>query len=131
MQTEILDQYPDADIAAAMVWIDMLPDDGTEAAERRASEFPRAIHFHDEEKRAGMAVAQTLRRHGRIAWDVYLLWPDGPRWDARLPAPAEWVHQLSGSGFDEDRFRTGHELRGELHQAFQRIMTGGQVAKTR
>ena len=51
------------------------------------------------------------------AWDVYLLYPAGIRWETEVPpSPAFWMHQLSDPVAAEDRLlcrdpsRLGREL---------------------
>lgn len=59
---------------------------------------------------------RCLGLHGP-AWDVYLLYPPGTRWeDHDLPVPTLWMRQLSDPGADEDRLlrRDPSRLAAEL-----------------
>lgn len=55
----------------------------------------RAIHFWDAEHtlpeifRAPLGLSVFCP-----AWDVYLIYPPGVRWEKTPPAPAYWQHQL-------------------------------------
>lgn len=92
------------------------------AAARRAVTLchdPRASHFYDSGRLSGRAVAAALgARPGSIAWDAYLVYRPGVRWEAIPPAPLEWVHQLRGSRWaDPARYRTGDALVAALRAA--------------
>ena len=54
----------------------------------------RARHYWDE---GGALMAAYTRVLGlnQDAWDIYLVYPPGVRWEGDLPpAPAFWMHQL-------------------------------------
>src|SRR6266511_211518 len=58
---------------------------------------PRASHYWDTDGYLVHAYDQTLHL-GEDAWDVYLIYPPGVRWDGpQPPAPAYWMTQLSGT----------------------------------
>ena len=105
----------------------MLPDDTREAPARSARiiDDPRVRHFHDPEKRAGKAVAESLGRESAVAWDIYLFYASGSEWINSLPTPTDWMHQLPGSWADPARLHTGDDLLQELHKAMKRL-TGPQ-----
>jgi hypothetical protein len=55
---------------------------------------PRVRHFWDGEARLMNAYQQVLRLP-EDAWDVYLVYDPGVRWEDELPpAPQFWMHQL-------------------------------------
>ena len=64
----VLDAYPQAEIAAAIVWIPMLEGDTLAAANRAASvtNDPRAHHFYDEQRWAGQAIASPCAGANRL-----------------------------------------------------------------
>jgi hypothetical protein len=105
-------------LALAVVWIEVLPSDDAEAAALARGLFhdARVTQFHDPEQHAGRAVAEALGVED-IAWDVYLLYGPGAKWDEPAPAPRAWFHQLDGSKADEARRRSGHGLAVSLHEA--------------
>jgi hypothetical protein len=82
-------------LAGFVVWVPKL--DGREKNVPEATHTvsdARVTHFWD-----GQAVLVhgygTVLKLGADAWDVYLIYPPGVRWDGTLPpAPAFWMHQL-------------------------------------
>jgi hypothetical protein len=57
---------------------------------------PRAKQYWDAHGWLDDAYGRVLRTPGP-AWDVYLLFRRGIRWDGALPpAPDYWMHQLGG-----------------------------------
>jgi hypothetical protein len=89
--------FPTADFRAAVVFIDMLDEDDARtaaSASRRIAE-PRVATFHDPARRAGRSLARTIGWHHHVAWDCYLFYPAGVRWDGpHMPPAARWFHQL-------------------------------------
>ena len=93
----LLDAFPDAGFRAAFVFIDMLDEDDTRAAAaatRRVADR-RVRTFHDPRRRAGRSMARTIGWRHHVAWDCYLFYPAGTRWDGpHMPPAAHWLHQL-------------------------------------
>lgn len=86
-----------ADFAAAIVFIDVLAEDNiaTAAVASRRVVDHRVRVFHDPNKRAGRSMARTLGWQHHIAWDCYLYYPAGVRWDGpHMPPAPRWIHQL-------------------------------------
>jgi hypothetical protein len=84
-------------VAFLGVWIDMLTPDNWPAAEAAASIFEPYAHvaqFHDPGRLIGSAVAASIGAPGRIAWDMYLFYGAGAKWDGEAPRPLDWAHQL-------------------------------------
>lgn len=85
------------DFAAAFVFIDVLDEDDrrmASSAARRVTD--RRVHvFHDPYRRAGRSMARTLGWRHHIAWDCYLFYEPGIRWEGpHMPPAARWLHQL-------------------------------------
>src|SRR3972149_2989825 len=80
-----------------------------------------ARHFYDPEKIAGKAIAAAVGGAGRVAWDVYLVYPPGARWDHDPPVPAEWRHQLGDSSWAA----AAHSRTGEARLAGLRAGVSG------
>ena len=82
---------------------------------------PQASHFYDAGRLSGRGVAAALGGHsGSIAWDAYLVYGPGVRWEESPPVPHDWVHQLQGSRWaDPARYRTGAALVGALRAAVE------------
>ncbi len=89
------------------VWLPMYPGDGLGVAEAEAAAFkdPRLVDAWDPQRRLGELFAHTLGLT-KTAWDVYLLYAPGIRWEGDdPPEPTFWMHQLGGSyGADPARF---------------------------
>jgi hypothetical protein len=124
--------FPHADLAAAVVWINMLPTDAGLTAQFAARGMPdaRLRFFHDPDKAVGRAVAlgshlevaQSLGAPDQVAWDVYLFFDKGAEWREALPAPTRWAHQLGDPWADPARYFTGGELVQELARAMQEAL---------
>lgn len=57
---------------------------------------PRALHYWDGNGLTMAAFQRVLNLPGD-AWDVFLLYGPGARWDGELPPkPDYWMHQLGG-----------------------------------
>ncbi|MBI3928095.1 MAG: hypothetical protein HY319_21305 [Armatimonadetes bacterium] len=98
----LLERYPEA--AGLVVWLPMLATDDEHAAARMTSP---AWQIWDGQLETARAFRRTLGL-GRQAWDVYLLYPAGVRWEAGdPPVPPVWMHQLQGEDptrcLDEER----------------------------
>jgi hypothetical protein len=121
VRRSILDEFPDTDISVSVVWIRMLDEDSEATAKRSADiiDDPRVRHFHDLERRSGMAIADGLGWRGRIAWDIYLFYDKSSVWTERPPAPADFMHQLS---WEPSHFRTSADLQPALHEAMQKML---------
>jgi hypothetical protein len=120
----IIESFPDADISIAIVWINKLAADSRKAAEVSAGTFndPRVCQFYDPRQRSGRAVADSLGWQGRVAWDIYLFYTVGHKWDEAPPVPVDWMHQLTDPWADSDRLRTGNGLVRELEGSMKTLM---------
>ena len=96
----------------------MLPDDDLSAAHRQAASWrdERVHQWWDGDTEMSGLWQRSLGLR-EPAWDVYLLFPAGIRWDMEVPpSPAFWMHQLSDPVAVEDRLlsrdpsRLGREL---------------------
>jgi hypothetical protein len=124
VQQTIIGRFPRADIAVGFVWVNMLPLDNRVTAGFRAltMQAPCVRHFHDPGKQAGRIIAQSLGAQGKVAWDIYLFYPQGVEWADSPPPPAIWAHQLSPSSWaDPARYRLGDDLREELTKAMNQL----------
>jgi copper chaperone CopZ len=85
-----------ADLKAFLVWLPMEPGDDPPAARRQATTFqdPRLTEGWDPDRKMGDLFARTLALRG-AAWDVYLVYDRGVRWEgSEPPPPSFWMHQL-------------------------------------
>jgi hypothetical protein len=79
-----------------VAWIPMLGGDDRAAGEAASVQFPAAAQFWDGEKKLGAEVAHSIGADDWTAWDIYLFYPPGARWDDHLPAPAAALAQVKG-----------------------------------
>lgn len=103
----------------------MRQGDSERAAVASAHRLDRSrlgAHFHDRDRAVGTAVAEMLGGRGKVAWDIYLFYPPGIRWEAAPPAPAAWFHQLDESSWaDEHHHRSGRRLTDALRREAARL----------
>jgi hypothetical protein len=97
----LLDKDRDPRLAAYVVWVPKLLGRERHVPKARQTVLDaRALHYWDDDSLTMRAVRATLQLPVD-AWDVYLLYGPGVRWDGDVPpAPALWMHQL------------GHGVRG-------------------
>ena len=125
---QLFETFDDKNLRGLITWLPMLEGDDAEAA-RRQSELVqegRVSKGWDAERRIGDLFAQTLGLRS-TAWDVYLLYPPGVRWDeSEPPQPAFWMHQLPGAVEADSRLLLNADrLAGELRRLLDEAATGG------
>lgn len=105
----------------------MLPNDSIEAATRAACFFKdqRVRHFFDPKKQVGKKIGSSLNWDGQIAWDIYLFYGPGHKWDDLPPPPARYVHQLTNEWADREHYRVAAELAEELKASMEKMMQAG------
>ena len=132
------------------MFVDVLTEDNLATATAASHHVVdrRARVFHDPGKRAGRSMARTLGWRHHIAWDCYLFYPAGIRWDGpHMPPAARWIHQLRDREVWEAerpgetnaewtnqiqertealsyRFRTGGGLVSALRSTTEDVLTG-------
>ncbi|MGH9520187.1 MAG: hypothetical protein ACRD2D_11085 [Terriglobales bacterium] len=97
-----------------------LPFDGSvtmRLAAKHFSDEARVRQFYDPRDRVGRAIAAQLGKPGRSAWDIYLFYPPGARWQAAPPPPLRWMHQLGW--LDPAHHHSGADLSRHLERAAQ------------
>jgi len=124
----VLREFPKSKIHVAIVWI-QIPGfrDGLASARRAAARFgpdARVTHFYDPHPShlAGKAFSKAALPDGKLAWDIYMFFKPGQRWDEVPPPPAAFRHQL-GRLRDAEEYRTGEALADDLH-AIMHELTG-------
>jgi hypothetical protein len=95
IQEQVFDQIDDRRLTGFVVWVPKLG-----AREANVPEVTRTVsdwrpsHYWDGHGFLVRGYDQVLGLE-TDAWDVYLIYPPGLRWDSRLPpVPAFWMHQL-------------------------------------
>jgi hypothetical protein len=93
----MLQRNVDPRVQAYVVWVPMRGGAEKDVAEAKANvRDPRARHFWDADGYTLRAFAPVLALPPkREAWDVYLIYKPGVRWDGDAPPPPTyWMHQL-------------------------------------
>ena len=119
---QLFETFDDKNLRGLITWLPMLEGDDAEAASRQSELFreSRVSKGWDAQRRIGDLFAQTLGLQS-TAWDVYLLYPPGVRWDdAKPPQPAFWMHQLPEvMGADSKLFLDADRLAEELRRLLE------------
>ena len=122
----IITKFPDADIAASIVWIPILDKDSIEAASPSVKYLNdnRFQHFYDQDQIVGKEIAKSIGWNGHVAWDIYLFYAPYAGWNNAAPVPQTWMHQLKDSWAHKEHFRTGDGLVNELLDAMTKLLDG-------
>jgi hypothetical protein len=97
IQSAVLHAISDPSVRAYVAWVPILPHDTDAPDEETRALVPdeRATHFWDAEGNLPGLFHSVLQLPADYpAWDVYLVYPPGARWDTEPPAPSYWQHQL-------------------------------------
>ena|ERR1051326_5495359 len=98
IQEEVLNIIKDLSVRVFIAWVPILtsdkhaPDNDTLAL----AADKRATHYWDEKGKLPRLFQKTLSLAPRPAWDVYLIYPPGVKWETEPPNPVYWQHQLEG-----------------------------------
>jgi copper chaperone CopZ len=94
----IMARNPGANLKGLVVWLPMVEGDSPRAATARAATLADSrliAQGWDGGRDAGIAFERTLGLT-RPAWDVYLVYAPGVRWEGEIPpTPTFWMHQLT------------------------------------
>ena len=94
VQRHVVKQIPDDRLAVYVVWGPMLGEEN-EADARQATRHlpdPRVANFWTPTHALATALEQPLGLHGERAWDTFLLYAPGRRWEDAPPAPDYFMH---------------------------------------
>lgn len=92
----LLKRFRQEPIEVELVWIPMVEGDSYAAAEAHAIGQTNSsiVNSWDKDRSVGDAFRETLGLK-RTAWDVYLVYAPGIKWDGPIPPkPTVWMHQL-------------------------------------
>lgn len=84
VEDNILDAYPEADIAVIAVWFNMYPGDQKAKWDPIIIDDARVSHYWNEGKQLGRWYAEEgvyTRFGGDIAWDMFILYGPDSKWD--------------------------------------------------
>src|SRR5437867_4189504 len=93
IQKEVLDAVKDRSVRVYVVWVPILRSDRTTPEAETLALVPdkRATHFWDEKGTLPTLFKGTLDLPtGCVAWDVYLIYPPGAKWNKEPPTPVYW-----------------------------------------
>lgn len=86
MHEQILERFPDAELAVYVVWLPVLPsDERFGVADVLVDE--RVRQFWDDDRLVSDEVGRVAGAGEGLAWDVYLVFGPDATWNRRLPAP--------------------------------------------
>src|SRR5258708_4113206 len=94
----VLKKFPSPKLKAILVWEPMRDGDNATSATQQAETVQdiRVSQGWDGGQNLGKVFGQTLDLH-QIAWDVYLVYKRGIKWEGpQPPRPTFWMHQLEG-----------------------------------
>lgn len=109
-----------------VVFLPMLDGDDRAAAVAQAGALndARVAQLWDPDRVMGELSAKTLVLRS-TAWDVYLVYPAGVRWDSEMPPnPEFWMHQLSSESGADQSLRLSPDA---LSRAVERAIDSGGV----
>ena len=120
----VFENFPDADVSAAIVWIPILGKDTFDAAipSVKFLSDSRIQHFYDNKKTTGKTIADSVGWAGNVAWDIYLFYRPFAEWTEIPPRPEYWMHQLTDGWATMDKYRTGNDLKNELFISMEKLL---------
>ena len=96
---ELFEKQPSEKLAGFAVWLPMKPKDSPQAAWLEAGKLSDErirVRGWDGKRQIGNLFAKPLKL-SRTAWDVYLVYAPGVKWEGNQPPrPSYWMHQLQG-----------------------------------
>ncbi len=122
IERRVLKVIPDPSLRVYVVWVPALKKDGREMAEKRTELLvdPRATHFWGGDLELADAFKQPLGMKNSSAWDVFLVFRPGVRWEKEAaPVPDLYMHRQEPD-LPLDRklnaIRLSEEIRGLLQR---------------
>ena len=113
----LLDEFGTEQLKGFAVWLPMMPKDDFDFARGEADDigYEMMAHAWDPERELGDLYAKTLKLQG-TAWDIYLLYAPGIRWEEHEPPqPSFWMHQLPvDQGAPQERLLNASKIHVEL-----------------
>lgn len=118
IQKKVLAKVNDRSVRVFVVWEPILGSDREGPTADTSALIPdrRVRQFWDPKRTLAWPFARALGLPPLTpAWDVYLIYPRGVKWEAEPPKPVYWQHQL-GRVTDAPRL-DGQAFVGELRKA--------------
>ena len=101
----------------------MMEADTPESARKASEKFNdrRVQQFFDTHRNAGKIIASSLGHQGEVAWDFYLFYPDGLKWEEMPPQPIDYMHQSPGKWANPDNFFEKENLKNKLTETMESL----------
>lgn len=98
IQREVLDTIKDPSVRVFIAWVPILASDrhAPDGDTLSLAQDKRTTHFWDVKGKLPVLFQKTLNLFPHPAWDVYLIYPPGAKWEQEPPKPVYWQHQLGG-----------------------------------
>lgn len=93
MQHFLMQRLQMTGLRAYFIWAPILGSDTIKTARENSRTYatPNSVHYWTPTQKLAKDLAPVLRMGvGRLAWDIYLLYPPGVMWDREPPAPSYW-----------------------------------------
>ena len=122
VQSDVLDENGAEDLAVYAVWEPILRTDDERSARKAAALFPdkRVKNYWVATRDVGEAFQTAIDLTTEPAWDVYLVYAPGVRWEkGEPPRPEFFMHQLGGRLPAAQRL-DGPELASKLKELLAR-----------
>lgn len=116
VQEEVLRGLSSEELAVYVVWEPILRTDDERSSRKATTLFSdgRVIHYWAVDTQIGTAFQPAIGLTTEPAWDVYLLYPRGVKWEQDAPPrPEYFMHQLGGR-LPEHRGLDGPKLAANL-----------------
>lgn len=100
---DMFDKQKSENLAGFVVWLPMKPKDTSKMAwleSEKLKDERISVRGWDGDRKIGHLFAKPLKLT-TIAWDVYLVYATGVKWEgSEPPQPSYWMHQLQGQRAD-------------------------------
>jgi hypothetical protein len=99
VQKDVLEKIPGSGFTAYAVWEPILKTDDERSSRKATILFPddRVSHYWVNNKDVGRLFQGAIDLVSEPAWDVYLVYAPGIRWEGKEPPrPTYFQHQLGG-----------------------------------
>lgn len=116
MQRYVLDRVQDPNLKVYLVWGPMLGGEKEEDAREATALVPdaRAIHFWTAVHSLAEALRAPAGLKEELAWDTFLLFPRGMKWEDVPPSPAYVMHV--GKRLPPERRLNGEKMLEQVKQ---------------
>jgi len=122
VQDNVISKIATEEFVAYAVWEPILKTDDERSSRKAVTLFPdeRVKNYWVHTRAVGELFQPPINLKGEPAWDVYLVYEPGVRWDGDTPPkPTFFMHQLRGR-LPDDRRLDGPKLRDAIEKILNR-----------